>query len=148
MNCKTPTKETHVCSICATSHGQIQKVSMTKCVEDMLSSVLVKLIGLPEFIKQLYICRNCVEKVRTIYGKVQNIRKTFLDNCTRRDVCTKRCVMTPTKKSPPEKSLRRNQEAGEKTREKKSFCRPLLPKISPLVAEGWNCHQILIYLFI
>lgn len=98
MNCKTPSKETHVCRICATSHGQIQKVSLTKCVDDMLSSVLVELIGLPEFTKHLYVCRNCVEKVRTIYGKVQNIRKMFLDNCTRRDVCTKRCVMTPTKK--------------------------------------------------
>ena len=74
-----------------------------------MGMVLVTVIGLQESIYTGLICRNCVDRIKTIDSKILYLRNLFAENF---------------KKSSPNKLQSLPTEVP-----KKSVCRTLLPKI-------------------
>ena len=88
-----------------------------------MEMVLVTVIGLRESIYTGLICRNCVDRVKTIDSKILYLRNLFTENFKRLSVT--RCVSyIPTKRSPPNKLQSLLTEAPAN-----SMCRTLLLKI-------------------
>ena len=120
----TPTKEVIACKICGSSHGQIQKVKFCKCNDRLLGIVLVTVIGLPDDISNGSICRNCVDKVKTIDSKILSLRNLFAENQSNR---IKRCNNTPTKRSSSQKMQQKNASWQPAGVTKMPVCRTHLP---------------------
>jgi hypothetical protein len=97
-----------LCLICVSEEGvnntRLQTIRGTYVNDITLSEAILKIIALPIDTADGYACISCIGKIRTLHKKIKEMRDLFtLRSASNSDVSFKRCLLTPSKHSPPNK---------------------------------------------
>jgi hypothetical protein len=97
-----------LCLICVSEEGvnntRLQTIRGTYVNDITLSEAILKIIALPIDTADGYACISCIGKIRTLHKKIKEMRDLFtLRSASNSCVRFKRCLLTPSKHSPPNK---------------------------------------------
>ena len=88
------------CLICSKYNGQIQNILKTNVDGKPIVEILKRVLNLSDDIVSGFICVNCVQQLKTVENKTNELVNLFNNGCKIRN---KRVLCTPTKNSPDNK---------------------------------------------